>query len=336
MTKWNGRILFIDAFAGPGEYSGGERGSPLIALDALIQHSARARMSGQIRYIFLEKKKDRAIHLDGLLQEMDSELPPNAKWSVHNSAFDETVTGILDDLAEQKKRLAPAFVMIDPFGVSDTPMRTISRILSNPKSEVYISFMYESLNRFRGSHEFEGHLDELFGCIDWRSGIDISDRESRKSYFYGLYRKQLRKSGASYVLHFELYEGDRLVYAIFFGTKNLEGCDKMKRAIWKVAPFGDFRFRGDMVGQIAMSSALEPVPLRPDLIREFGGQGWTKIENMIAFAKSDATAYHSGHLNMKTLRPMENGGEIEVNLSPRKRVGSYPNGTVLRFLQSGS
>jgi three-Cys-motif partner protein len=28
-----GRIVFIDGFAGPGEYAGGEKGSPLIALD---------------------------------------------------------------------------------------------------------------------------------------------------------------------------------------------------------------------------------------------------------------------------------------------------------------
>ena len=27
LTSWNGRVLFIDAFAGPGEYTGGEAGS---------------------------------------------------------------------------------------------------------------------------------------------------------------------------------------------------------------------------------------------------------------------------------------------------------------------
>ena len=32
MTRWNGRVLFIDAFTGPGEYSRGEPGSPIIAL----------------------------------------------------------------------------------------------------------------------------------------------------------------------------------------------------------------------------------------------------------------------------------------------------------------
>jgi three-Cys-motif partner protein len=39
MGRWNGRILFIDGFAGPGEYKNGERGSPLIALKSLMDHA---------------------------------------------------------------------------------------------------------------------------------------------------------------------------------------------------------------------------------------------------------------------------------------------------------
>jgi hypothetical protein len=38
MAKWNGRIIFLDGFAGPGRYAGGEEGSPLIALRALFLH----------------------------------------------------------------------------------------------------------------------------------------------------------------------------------------------------------------------------------------------------------------------------------------------------------
>ena len=41
MGSWNGRILFIDGFAGPGEYEGGEEGSPLIALRSLKDHHAQ-------------------------------------------------------------------------------------------------------------------------------------------------------------------------------------------------------------------------------------------------------------------------------------------------------
>ena len=46
--------------------------------------------------------------------------------------------------------------------------------------------------------------------------IGIADPLSKKQTIYDLYRQQLKSSGAKHVLHFEMYDGDRLVYAIFF------------------------------------------------------------------------------------------------------------------------
>ena len=57
MTRWNGRVLFIDAFAGPGEYTGGEPGSPVIALNTFIDHRARNQMRNEIKFLFIEKIK---------------------------------------------------------------------------------------------------------------------------------------------------------------------------------------------------------------------------------------------------------------------------------------
>ena len=57
LTSWNGRVLFIDAFAGPGEYSNGEPGSPVIALRALIDHRARNQIRSEVNYLLLSKTK---------------------------------------------------------------------------------------------------------------------------------------------------------------------------------------------------------------------------------------------------------------------------------------
>ena len=333
MTSWNGRVLFIDAFAGPGEYSGGEPGSPVIALRSFLNHSGLSRFKGQVHYLFIEKTKARYEHLVGVVGNMEKELPPSCSYEVVNSTFDETLTKALDQIAEQNTNLAPAFVMIDPFGVSGTPMKTVARILESPRSEVYISFMYESMNRFKEHPNFEKHLDELFGCQEWQQGIDLADGKERKDFLYGLYISQLKKHGAKHVVHFELYEGERLVYAIFFGTKNLAGSDKMKQAIWKVTPFGDFKFRGGQLGQLTLGDALIDFGLLgKDLHKEFASKGWQRIEDVLDFVKSDATAFHSGHLKVKTLRPMEAGGKIEVKPDTRNKKGRYPNGTILRFI----
>ena len=177
-------------------------------------------------------------------------------------------------------------------------MKTIGRILSNPKSEVYVSFMFDHINRFKEHPNFERHLDELFGCCEWKHGLEITNSVERKDFFFGLYKCQLKGAGAKQVLHFELYEGQRLVYAIFFGTQNLEGCDKMKQAIWKVAPFGDYRFHGGQNGQLTFGTELlDFSSLEKALHGEFGTKGWTRIEDVTRFVKSDATEYHSATSN---------------------------------------
>ena len=142
LTSWNGRVLFIDAFAGPGEYSDGESGSPVIALRALINHRARSQIWSQVNYLFIEKDEDRSNHLEDVLRDLKGRLPPRCNYEVINSTFDETLTGVLDNIDQQNARLAPAFVLVDPFGVSETPMRVIGRILENSRSEIYVSFMY--------------------------------------------------------------------------------------------------------------------------------------------------------------------------------------------------
>ena len=332
LSTWNKRLVFIDAFAGPGEYEGGELGSPVIALRALINHNAQQRMKGDFFYLFIEKDKKRCDHLSMVLNKMKQDLPSNCSYQVVNSTFDDTLTSALDKLDEQKKTLAPSFVMIDPFGVSDTPMQTVARILSNPNAEVYISFMYDFINRFNRTDGFESHLDSLFGCEDWRRGQCINDVDQRKQFYFELYERQLKGAGAKYVLRFELYEGGRLVYAIFFGTQDLKGCDKMKQAIWKEAPFGDYKFKGDLIGQLSLGDSMTDLTrFRQDLLDEFGTSEWVRVEEITDFAMSDRTGFHTGHLKNKTLAPMEREGTIEVDRSSNKSSKGYPDGTKIRF-----
>ncbi len=333
MGRWNGRVLFIDAFAGPGEYSGGESGSPIIALSALTEHGARQRMTNEFVYVFIEKDFQRSQYLRNLLSSMKPKIPSNCTYHVINSTFDEALTHELDRIEEQRSNLAPALVMIDPFGVSETPMTTIARILANPKAEVYISFMYSFINRFLENPAFEPHLDELFGSKRWREAIDIRNPESRKRFIYGLYRDQLKSSGAKQVLHVEMYDDDRLVYAIFFGTQSLEGSDKMKEAIWKVDPSGNYTFRSGMDSQLHLGPTMvDYSPLKRALYEQFKSITEVSIEAVVDFVKSDETDFHSGQLRTHALRPMEAGGTIEVIPGTRRRRNTYPSGTKLRFL----
>jgi hypothetical protein len=56
-------------------------------------------------------------------------------WKSNAGPFDDTLTKTSNELEAQKQQLTPAFVMVDPFGISGTPMPVLTRILANPKSE---------------------------------------------------------------------------------------------------------------------------------------------------------------------------------------------------------
>ena len=325
------RIVFIDGFAGPGEYTKGEPGSPIIALRALKEHVAKAKFAAEVKFVFVELEPDRAQYLERLVEVEKVDLPRNCDALVVQGRFDATMTTLLDGIESKMKTLAPCFLMVDPFGVSDTPMTIIQRVLRHPKSEVYISFMYEAINRFKSTPEFAPHLDGMFGCTDWQQGVDIADAEQKKDFFYSLYRNQLKQAGAKYVLHFELYQGGRLVYAIFFGTKHLLGSDRMKQAIWKVAPFGDYAFRGTRTAQLGLDlEALDPAALANELAAAFKSGEWIRVEEAKEFAQSDLTDYHSGHLK-KALAHLETSGRIEIKPGSRKRARTFPDGTRFRF-----
>ena len=332
MGTKNRRILFVDGFAGPGKYEGEEEGSPLIALNAFKEHNARGLITAEVRYIFIEKDPNRFDHLDSLVKDLRSTLPNNCHVDVIKGMFDETMIEVLDEIEAQERRLAPSFVMVDPFGVSGTPMTVLERIFRNPKSEVYVSLMYESINRFKNTSEFPSHLDSLFGTNKWTRGVDIQDPENRKNFFYDLYEGQLRRAGAGHVVHFDLYESRRLVYGIFFGTKHWKGADIMKQAIWKVAPFGDFAFIGTKSQQLKFGIAPNLDPLKEILSSHFRGKGWINIDDILQYVASDRTDYHTGQVKRDTLYPMEGDGRIEIKQGTRKRKGTYPEGTQLRFI----
>lgn len=81
------KALFADVFAGPGEYSGGEFGSPIIALKVLAEHVHHSVMSGHLDYIFVEEDVERFKHLDKLIDSRRGSLPAFCKITTFNKTY---------------------------------------------------------------------------------------------------------------------------------------------------------------------------------------------------------------------------------------------------------
>jgi hypothetical protein len=243
---------------------------------------------------------------------------------------------MLDDLDGQKKRLAPAFVFIDPFGFTGIPFSLIKRIMENEKCEVLVTFMYEEINRFIKDKTLWDRLEETFGTDKWKNVISEKDSRKREELLRGIYRNQLeQEAGIKYVQSFKmLNKVNKTDYFLFFGTTNVTGLRKMKEAMWKIDRTGLFQF-SDATYNPAQPMLFEPEPnyplLKQIILSEFKGKsvGVRELENFVL----TQTPFRETHYKKQILMEMEkaNPPEIEIACQGIRRKGTFTNQCVIKF-----
>jgi three-Cys-motif partner protein len=326
----NARLLYIDAFAGPGEYIDGEDGSPLVVLKAARDHVLK--LTTELMCLFVESEADRYQHLVEVLERIKPTLPSNIKFRALHGKFNDQLPEIFASVEEQRKRRAPTLAFVDPFGFSQTPLSTIAKLMRYPKSEVLVNFMYEGINRFLSVPDRAEHFDALFGTPDWREVVNLSDPDERLRAIHDLYLKQL-STVAKYVRAFLMVNKSNTPdYFLFFATNSLDGLEAMKHAMWKVDPAGEFQFSD-------FTDAKKQLPL-------FGGPDYDLLREIITYRFEhtqieigllgdwvvEETPFLRTHIRKQVLAPMEKEGALTVvNLKPGRRPYTYPDGTILKF-----
>lgn len=166
MAHTSKRFVFFDAFAGPGIYSDGSPGSPIIALETLLSHAVVAR-DCEFILLFNESDLARYEHLVALLDQftVSKPLPTNVKVLKSNQEFIDLGNEISKYFGDAEAALAPTLVFVDPFGVSEVPLVTLQRILSFPKCEVFAYLGVNTINRFGTAGNIDENMEALFQRI---------------------------------------------------------------------------------------------------------------------------------------------------------------------------
>ena len=321
------QVMYIDGFAGPGRYSNGEDGSPIIAIKAALAN--RERIGGQVLFRFMEKRQDRADMLREVVDAM--ELPSNFNVkTIGGSTFNKELAEFIDSQSMD----IPTFAFIDPFGWTGIPFSSIRRILTSPHCEVLVNFMYEEINRFAGMQSQADNFDALFDTGEWRNIAAISDPIERNRGFRDLYIHQLQASAyAKYVRSFEMQNNRNVTdYYLFYATNSLLGLKKMKEAMWKIDPSGEFTFSDATNPNQFVLFNQEPQfdILRAQIIDQFHGNEASirEIEDFVV----EKTAFRETHYK-RVLKEIEHAGGLEaINPTPDRRRGTYPvPAMMLRF-----
>lgn len=329
LGKVAGRIVYIDGFSGPGIYSKGEEGSPIIALRTACEHILRSQFK-EIVFLFIESREDRANKLSKVLKEKLPDIPPYIKYEVISGDFEATISPLLDGLEKDGKNLAPAFAFIDPFGYTGFSMSLLKRMLSYPRCEVFITFMSGFIKRFLDETK-EDALDDLFGTPEWRKIRSVEGY--RDDALLKLYKNQLKKiCGVKYVKSFEIIgEQGVTIYHLIFCTNHIKGLEVMKTAMWKVDERGQYKF-SDRLGaaQTFIFNYSDPtfwIPRAAKMVCERFQGRIVPIEDVREYVITETDFLYRSAI-MKYIEDHYHGKIIVEN---RLRKGSFPDGCVITF-----
>jgi three-Cys-motif partner protein len=243
------RVTYLDAFAGPGRYLGGEEGSPVFALQKLLRHDAAERMHlsrDRVRLLFMEKRSDRFQYLQSELERCFGVLDELPVWpeAYHGEA------GTDAELLLEKTGAwgHPILAIFDSWGNVNVPLRLIGRLARNPASEVIVTF---GPNWFSRRENLDpDRLDMVFGGRKYWERANREQRtDERWREWLTTYREALRRAGFRFQLHFQIVPKTGLPLYLVYGTKHEKGVEVMKDAMWEVdgndgMGFADPRTRG--------------------------------------------------------------------------------------------
>jgi three-Cys-motif partner protein len=330
LAKYNGRILYIDGYAGPGEYSKGEIGSPLIALKTAIKQQQYLTQS-RVSFLFVEKELDRLQNLEGKISQIT--LPGNFDVETECGDFVKVIDEALDDLDRRGARNAPIFAFIDPFGFNSLPYTTVERLLNKDKTEVFIYFDRNSAIRFLTVDAVAGSWERLFGMSVPKLFEEHSDEIKRSELVKNAYYTQLGKA-AKYVGYFTMMSPkNKPLYDLFFASNNPKGYVKMKEAMWRVDESGGFTFKyGKPSDQVSLFDREYINDVKSMMVQKYKGRK-VSSEIVLKFIEEE-TVYLSKHMK-EALRRLEADGsiivdELKVDGSKRKK-NSFPDGVKITF-----
>ncbi len=293
-------------------------------------------------WIFIEANKRIHKHLASELQAYVTANPLPPQFKLQNpilGEFDEHMTAVLAVLEEQRKKLAPAFVFVDPFGPTGFPLQTIRGIMGNRSCEVLIRLNYTRLaNTFLQRPDMEARIRELYGCDGWQEARLLRG-EARERHLLDLYQDQLRgQAEVGFLQSFKIVDETGHVAYFIFCTNNSRGFEEMKEAMWKIDARGLFRWRAKFDRQSEQTSFIPELAnveceakLAEDIFERFTGTQ-VRVSDLEEFVRRQPIVLQR-HLR-PSLKSLEAGGRIvrvvKSDNTPRRK-GTFPSKARVTF-----
>lgn len=352
MWSFDKRIIYLDGFAGSGEYDDGSYGSPFIAIET-AKNNPQATRSKEVVFYFVEKNHKRYAHL---LEKIDHDyklsgttsggfqyhlLP--SEWGIRiiEGEFNSNFKKELELLDKDGARLAPTMAFVDPYGYSAIDIDHLGKILRFPKCELLITYMVSFVDRFAFDPSHNKVIKDTLK-IDQNTLDEIcgeSDKEKRELRWLKLLNDGIERAASPvppgqriHRLSFKLMDknNNTLYYLVYF-TKSIRGMEVMKRAMFAVSKsyeytFSDHNFDPNQLSMFDFAKGDEwEAHAAEALLEKFAGK-ISKVQPLKEFIVFETMwQWRAGILDI-----LEKRGDISVDRG-KARKGSYPDGTIIRF-----
>ncbi|HEY8747796.1 MAG TPA: three-Cys-motif partner protein TcmP [Tepidisphaeraceae bacterium] len=325
-------FLYVDGFAGPGEYTNHPVGSPIAAITAIktaMSQLGTKWTAGNVTCVFIEPDGPRCEHLRGRIKDLEDHA--RIKVEVKEKSFENGMAELRQQMPKPFSCDEPLFVFIDPFGATGVPFNVVADILSSDCSEVLINLDADGIARIFAAEDNNNRDDQLtgiFGDESWRSALpahEAFDMLCRR--VLELYKIKLRAiQDVQYVFAFEMQGfNNTLNYHLVFASRNPLGLVKMKEAMKTIDQTGSYTFSDGRIGQDVLFRFDNPADFASNLHKTFVGRevGYPEL-NRFALNETRFT-------NPKgMLRLLEDEGGLTVkSLNPKRRRSDFNEETLV-------
>ena len=333
MQHGDGKIAYIDLYAGPGRYRDGAASTPLLVLQKVIENE---RLREHVATFF----NDQDVNNSDSLKREISKLP-----GIETLFYSPVVScNEIGKDAEQyfdQTKIVPSLTFFDPFGYKGLSLRLVNGVIKDWGCDCVFFFNYNRINAGISNPAVKAHMDALFGnerADQLRLKVAGASPARRQAMVLEELTTALSEMGGEFVLPFRFRNDDRrLTHHLIFVSKNFKGYEVMKEIMSKESSTAD-----QGVASFCYSPADQSTPLlfelqRPiddleDMLRgEFLGQ--TLSVDRIYREHSVGRPYLRRHYR-QVLLSLERAGLVSVADpdNKKRRSGTLPGRLLVQFL----
>lgn len=226
-------IYMFDFFAGSGEDSDGEPGSPLILLDEFSKWCHSKDNMTRVHFVFNEIKSDK---LETLGFSIDKFL---VKCSKNNSCKECSVQNYIRyenkdfNVLIQEEEIGKIlinnrfgkFILIDQYGFKAVDEKIYKTLIDSPKTDFIFFISSSAIKRFQESEVVKKHFD---------GKLDFGNKKPQECHkVIADYYKDLIPSDKEYYLHSFTIQSGANYYGLIFGTNHTLGMEKFLKVCWE-------------------------------------------------------------------------------------------------------